>query len=236
MNSKAIRKQLFAAVAMVLVAAVALGSSTYAWFAANNLVTAQTMSVSAVSDTPSLVISISESGDYAEIANLQAATGQLKLVTPTNLGTSTTGAGLTWGYATSTKAAEVQANNPTTDVTSQKAQHVLETTVYIKMASPVKGSNLKLNSVTLTRGNNSISDAIRVLAFVDGAATTYGLYDAVSGVSTHTLATEVTETPIPVHLYMYFDGTDDASYTNNATDLTSVSAVLTFTIDGTISD
>ncbi|MCI6227222.1 MAG: hypothetical protein MR636_00530 [Clostridiales bacterium] len=47
MNSKAIRKQLLAAVAMVLVAAVALGSSTYAWFASNNKVTASTANISA---------------------------------------------------------------------------------------------------------------------------------------------------------------------------------------------
>ena len=43
MNSKAIKKQLLAAVAMVLVAAVALGSSTYAWFVASNDVKAEGM-------------------------------------------------------------------------------------------------------------------------------------------------------------------------------------------------
>lgn len=47
MNSKAIRKQLLAAVAMVLVAAVALGSSTYAWFVASGTVTAEGMQVKA---------------------------------------------------------------------------------------------------------------------------------------------------------------------------------------------
>lgn len=50
MNSKAIRKQLLAAVAMVLVAAVALGSSTYAWFVASGTVTAKGMNVQAQSD------------------------------------------------------------------------------------------------------------------------------------------------------------------------------------------
>ena len=48
MNSKAIRKQLLAAVAMVLVAAVALGSSTYAWFANNSSVNARSSTISAV--------------------------------------------------------------------------------------------------------------------------------------------------------------------------------------------
>ena len=35
---KALKKQLAAAIAMVLVAAVALGSSTYAWFVNNTMV------------------------------------------------------------------------------------------------------------------------------------------------------------------------------------------------------
>lgn len=40
MNSKAIKRQLLAAIAMVLVATLALGSSTYAWFVNNSQVTA----------------------------------------------------------------------------------------------------------------------------------------------------------------------------------------------------
>lgn len=50
MNSKAIKKQLLAAVAMVLVAAVALGSSTYAWFVASGTVEAYGMKVTAQSE------------------------------------------------------------------------------------------------------------------------------------------------------------------------------------------
>ena len=47
MNSKAIKRQLLAAIAMVLVAALALGSSTYAWFVSNTKVTAETVAVTA---------------------------------------------------------------------------------------------------------------------------------------------------------------------------------------------
>ena len=46
---KSLQKQLIAAVAMVLVAMIALGSSTYAWFVSNNQVTATTSSISAQS-------------------------------------------------------------------------------------------------------------------------------------------------------------------------------------------
>ena len=53
---KALKKQLGAAVAMVCVAAVALGSSTYAWFVSNNTVKGTTTNISAQSNAPFLKI------------------------------------------------------------------------------------------------------------------------------------------------------------------------------------
>ena len=55
-NTKALQKQLFAAIAMVLVAVIAVSSSTYAWFAANTVVNATNMQVTATT-SQSLVIS-----------------------------------------------------------------------------------------------------------------------------------------------------------------------------------
>ena len=45
MSVKSLRTQLFGAIAMVLVAAIALGSSTFAWFASNTTVKATGMEV-----------------------------------------------------------------------------------------------------------------------------------------------------------------------------------------------
>lgn len=53
---KALKKQLGAAVAMVCVAAVALGSSTYAWFVTNNKVDATTTNISAQSNAAFMTI------------------------------------------------------------------------------------------------------------------------------------------------------------------------------------
>lgn len=53
---KTLKKQLGAAIAMVCVAAVALGSSTYAWFVSNNQVTATTTQIAAQSNSAYLVI------------------------------------------------------------------------------------------------------------------------------------------------------------------------------------
>lgn len=61
MNVKSLKKQLVAAIAMVIVAAVALSSSTYAWFAANNTVNATAMQVVARSNDTFLLISSDKS-------------------------------------------------------------------------------------------------------------------------------------------------------------------------------
>lgn len=55
MKMKSLKAQFIGAIAMVLVAAIAMGSSTYAWFAANNRVTATGMQVNATT-SQSLVI------------------------------------------------------------------------------------------------------------------------------------------------------------------------------------
>ena len=136
MTVKALKKQLMAAIAMVLVATIALGSSTYAWFAANKTVTAESMSITATSDMPYLAISEAQDGTYdtdanAMVLSVDAATA-LKLVTPLNVASNvdyyanaddkaagdgsettptkfTNAASVLWGTAMSTDPAEVQA-------------------------------------------------------------------------------------------------------------------------------
>ena len=56
METKALKKQLGAAIAMVLVAAIALGAATFAWFVNNNAVTAKGVDVNASSSVPNLYI------------------------------------------------------------------------------------------------------------------------------------------------------------------------------------
>lgn len=62
MNVKHLRKQLMAAIAMVVVAGVALSSATYAWFVSNNSVTATTTSIAAQSNSAYLLIANAAAG------------------------------------------------------------------------------------------------------------------------------------------------------------------------------
>ena len=56
MDTKALKKQMGAAIAMVLVAAVALGSATFAWFVSNNKVDATTSKIYAQSNSAFMYI------------------------------------------------------------------------------------------------------------------------------------------------------------------------------------
>lgn len=84
MDTKALKKQMGAAIAMVLVAAVALGSATFAWFVSNNTVKATTSKISAQSNAPFLKIdktAISENSttsiSYAEDADVKLYPAQV---------------------------------------------------------------------------------------------------------------------------------------------------------------
>lgn len=87
MNSKAIRKQLLAAVAMVLVAAVALGSSTYAWFVNNATVTATGAQVTS-STAYSLLITKELKGDTTDWQTTKVLNSNSGLTPVSTIGTT----------------------------------------------------------------------------------------------------------------------------------------------------
>lgn len=73
MDTKALKKQMGAAIAMVLVAAVALGSATFAWFVSNNAVKATTSKISAQSNAPFLKIGKATDATLTETTATQVA-------------------------------------------------------------------------------------------------------------------------------------------------------------------
>lgn len=256
-------KKLIPALAMLLVSAILLGTSTYAWFSMNNRVTAESMSITATSDLPYLLISETESGTYdtdaaAMVLNPAAATA-LKLVTPLNVASNvpyyadaaarastttttpskfTNAAGVLWGATTSTDPAQVQAANVTDLVAGGDLdEYVQISELWFKVAAPDQtGDNLKITNIAFTSGTNSIAASGRVLAVSETGK--YQLFKLVNGNVTSAesgsdaaLLASVTDTAQKITLFFYFDGTDAAAYTNNATDLSGVTANFTFVID-----
>ena len=87
MNSKAIKRQLLAAIAMVLVAAIALGSSTYAWFSANKTVTAKGVELSAEVPTQLLIKGSADKAIYKSAIDFSAAVDSANSTTAKTLTT-----------------------------------------------------------------------------------------------------------------------------------------------------
>ena len=160
MTTKSIRKQLMAAIAMVLVAAVALGSSTYAWFVSNTKVTAGAFTATA---TTSNALEISNDGT-TWLTSIDLGTG-LDTWAPV----STTDMALfakdkTWETSANSKGNVVTAWDDATAGT-----HYYTKTFYLKAN---QDCTVQLNANTLvqetTATKNGILNAMRI-GFVSGA-------------------------------------------------------------------
>lgn len=171
MNSKAIKKQLLAAVAMVLVAAVALGSSTYAWFVASGSVKAEGMKVQAKAEGG---LAIRWAGVASE---LWATTASAKMTDAQALLPASTASLAKWTYAQAKQANSSEAASATyKDVTGEvfagdsgtfaKNDYVVMQPFEIRSTAADKlAKGLYVSNVTVTRGNNTSKDldmAIRV--------------------------------------------------------------------------
>ena len=120
MTVKALRKQLAAAIAMTLVATVALGSSTYAWFTMNKEVTATSMQVKAKAEAGLLINEKQAAGDtyWDDSATALAAPGTALAPTSTTTGTA-------WYHANS-KIASSEAGGAANGVKSTNLSGIYE--------------------------------------------------------------------------------------------------------------
>ena len=187
MNSKAIRKQLLAAVAMVCVAAIALGSSTYAWFVSNNTVKAVTTNISAQSNSAYLVIDtkttsttstssataaeeVGSGKTYADAALYPAQWANGFAADKTTEGTKVyqfeTAYAADKGVSTEKENTRFAVGAPDAAVT---ADYALKNQFYIGTGTyDGQFTNLKVDSMEVTTGgSNKLAGAIRVLVYID---------------------------------------------------------------------
>ena len=197
---KALKKQLAAAIAMVCVAAVALGSSTYAWFVSNNQVTATTTQIAAQSNSAYLVIdnkaTSNTSTNAAEAGETVGASGtytDAKLYPAQwkngfDANKKATGNKIyqfETAYAKEKDKADEQDNtrfavgNPTEAVV---ADYALLNTFYVGTGTyDGEFTNLKVSNMTVTaEAEKSLKTAMRLLIMTyaptkgEGNAVTYG--------------------------------------------------------------
>lgn len=256
MDTKALKKQMGAAIAMVLVAAVALGSATFAWFVTNNSVKATTSSISAQSNAAYMTIAKGTTG--AKDANESAVETDVKdkALFPATFGEqadqgSVAHVGEFWtgNGTTTTNGAlkdalrKIGANGtPTEAVDEGYALHVpfnVSTKGQKMKDLKVAGiANGKHDATDEANNGSALAKALRVLV-VDGTDAgkwvVYGQEADSAKYEVKLSSEDGNKVPnfgevLPgqdhvVNVYLYYEGSDQAVYTNNLEKLTSTNKV-----------
>lgn len=256
---KTLKKQLVAAIAMVLVAAIALGSATYAWFVSNNSVEATVSTISARSNAPFLKITsgtgtIDKNTGTTYSYNVGGDDAQDdKALFPAQV-TAWTSTDITWqsAYASAKGAATENAGTRFTVKETDEDKYYLLEEFKIGTDGTTEGTfvNLRVadNGVTLVNtASSQLDSALRLLVvcgenavILDGTGavvtTAVGATpNTISGVkdaADATLADSIGKgESVNVKVYVYYDGADAKVYTDNLENLKSIAATITFTAD-----
>lgn len=236
MDTKALKKQMVAAIAMVLVAAVALGSATFAWFVTNNKVDATTSTISAQSNAAYMTIANGTTGANAVDTTSVKTEVVTKPLYPATYGEQDATKKGTWmtGYGTdldngTLDGALVECKDPngTADAGSTAAAlaggYILQQDYNISS----KGQNLtglQVEKIAVAKDSTSSSElakALRVLVTsADGKAwVVYGQkadsaeYECKLSSDTNndakvSLGDVTAKQDTAVHVYLYYEGKD----------------------------
>ena len=241
MDTKALKKQMVAAIAMVLVAAVALGSATFAWFVSNNKVDATTSKISAQSNSAFMYIR-DENEQSKDLRTDDSSVANTPLypahwangadTTPydtlanfyTAFGTSSTDGSKVDNTVKLVPAQGVDAaGTPAAAVTGKYA---VKNTFYVG-SKGAELTNLVVDSAKITGAtgdNDKFDSALRVLV-MSGTNWVLCNKDGIvsSSDTTHKLADKIGEDETTVEMYVFYDGDDAQVFTNNLENLKTAS-------------
>lgn len=254
---KKLTTKLLMSIIAVAFAFVALGTSTYAWFAMNNSVTVSGLNITAKSNSIYLLVSNGDNDTAAEIQAITPAatsvnfnmSGDATKVYPAAHDTFNNAAAVAsvsnWYYKV--------ANIPTASASTGSAQaltaftnYVIKQTVYITLAKDsIDASNLKV-SATFAQGavgdgtGTHTYDPVRVVvvatpetgtaAFEELSAASRDDNNVVTG-STVLAATVTDDAVITVDIYLYYDGNHADVFTTNFANLDGSAVSLAFSVD-----
>lgn len=245
---KKLTRKLFMSIIAVAFAFIALGTSTYAWFAMNQEVAVTGMQISAKSDSTYLIIGSSDVLETVQNAN---ATSVAMTVNDTeaqvypsahqNTVTNITTAEVVgnWYYKVADVPSASASTGSETALTSENfSKYVIKRTVYVTLAKESQNANnLKVKTFGLNikndvNGQSETIAPIKVLVVSDSAAVELDSTTTGENIPTTVLASTVTdEVLIQLDIYIYYNGNDAAVYTNNIANLEGAAIVLTFGVD-----
>lgn len=233
MDTKALKKQMGAAIAMVLVAAVALGSATFAWFVTNNKVDATTTNIAAQSNAAFMTIANGATGAKAtdETSAVTQITGPINLY-PATFGEqngATEGTFMT-GYGTDLDNGALDGTLKSVGKPDEADAKQFAKKEQFNISS--KGQNLSDLKVESVEGSTDAADgqllksSFRVLiTSADGSAwVVYGLgndgsyeikLSSAGGKAAPVLGSVTAGQDTLVNVYVFYEGSDVNIHTKN---------------------
>lgn len=237
MDTKALKKQMGAAIAMVLVAAVALGSATFAWFVTNNKVDATTSTISAQSNAAYMYIRNINNSDTNATSDVADITDNKELYPATwanhfdrTNSLSDTAGIYQFETATAKDPKKSDIDESTRRVVGAAESDAVKDKYAVKNTFMVGTKGTKLTNLIVDPTNNGISlvsedksnaqfdNALRILVKCgeNWVLCDKGGVIKSSSIGSNLLATEVTPgQEVEVDVYVFYDGGDTAIYTNN---------------------
>ncbi len=255
METKALKRQMGAAIAMVLVAAIALAASTYAWFVSNNQVKATTATVSAQSNAPFLKIAKTGGELTDTVATWVAGEGVNTNLYPSQWANEVTKGTYQFESAygkSATEATILEKSRFAVGGVDAEAtpKYALKQSFDIGTTEEKAGSfkDLKVSSVSVNAGENSagLKDALCILVKCGDQWAVYkadnadGTLLATYGDGTTSVTNNLTEndkalvdelaanTRVTVDVYVFYDGSASTVYTNNEANLNNCGVTVTF--------
>lgn len=252
--------KLIPALIMLLISAILVSTSTFAWFSMNTTVIAQNMQIKAVSENQFLQIVNNTDAFNNSIAQTEAnadiATKNVRPTSAVKAFTTTTLTALTTTEDTSDiKFVEAFSNNPadsaratnyqevTTAATANDSSNVytLINTFRVRL-NPTTGvssaNNLTVQSVTITATDaekEQLLPSVRVLITCGDEWALWSNGASVISSNTNIIAATVTDDVSPntattIVVYIFFDGENAATTTNNATTVGTDGYNIVFTL------
>lgn len=256
-NTKSLKKQLAAAIAMLLVAVVALGSASYAWFVSNNTVKATTSTISAQSNAAFMYIR--DEAEESKDLTVDTSSVTSTALYPAHWVTEKTGNYASAEIGKFYTAYGTSANNGAmktdtlelveeSDSSATKgspadavaAQYAVKNTFYVG-SKGTELENLVVSAAALknedgtnsTSENNDLDSALRILVTCDSNWVLCGKDGIIDSNNSKKLADTVSTTEKKIEIFVFYDGDDVQINTNNLPDLKKASKKITVQFDAT---
>ena len=251
--------KLIPAIVMLLISAILVSTSTFAWFSMNTTVRATGMQVTAKSNNTFLLIGTDNDADVIQSGKLQtvpmtvadsnALVFPSKPITGSDAGVisaatmtaATAGDPTKWYTAYSPDPAAATSGGTVWDAhvlsSGNFSEYVIQRTVYLTLADgsdhahqlTVKLENVA-NGLPVSSSGATVNDAVRILVVAGNNSCTLSNATQTGNLYDTADTTLTDSTVVRVDIYIYYDGSVDSVYTNNIANLSGLKFDLVFDV------